>query len=209
MSDYSEVGLLKWGISILVPAISGLSGVAIGAFLTTRRETLNRKYKFIERQLTDFYSPLLAIRMDLKVSGELRLRISNTADSEWRKLCARFEGQPDELRKLSETSGEKFNKIIGYDNEKLRNKDIPAYHKMLEIIQNNMWLAEKSTLKHFPKLIEFVDLWDRFLKETLPGEVVQALDHSEKSLYPLYEDLQHRHDELRAKLSEEKILFKC
>ncbi|MBM9512414.1 hypothetical protein [Desulfogranum marinum] len=76
---------------------------------------------------------------------------------------------------------------------------------MLEIIQNNMWLAEKSTLKHFPKLIEFVDLWDRFLKDTLPGEVVQALGHSEKSLHPLYEDLQQRHDELRAKLSEGKI----
>jgi hypothetical protein len=205
MPDPTDAGLLKWGISILVPAISGLSGVAIGAFLTTRRETINRKYKFIERQLTDFYSPLLAIRMNLKAGGELRLRISNTADSEWRKLCARFEGQPDELRKLSETRGEKFSKIIDYNNEKLKNEDIPAYHKMIEIIQKNMWLAEKSTLEHFPKLIEFVDLWDRFLKDSLPGEVVQALDHSEKSLHPLYEDLQQRHDELRAKLSEGKI----
>jgi hypothetical protein len=119
MPDPTDAGLLKWGISILVPAISGLSGVAIGAFLTTRRETINRKYKFIERQLTDFYSPLLAIRMNLKAGGELRLRISNTANSEWRKLCARFEGQPDELSKLSETRGEKFSKIIDYNNGKL------------------------------------------------------------------------------------------
>ncbi len=112
MPEGSQVELLKWGISILVPAISGLSGVAVGAFLTTRRETVNRKYKFIERQLTDFYAPLLAIRMNLKASGELRLRISNTADSEWRKLCARFEGQPDGLRKLSETRGEQFSEIM-------------------------------------------------------------------------------------------------
>jgi hypothetical protein len=205
MPDGSQVELLKWGISIVVPAISGLLGVAVGAFVTTRRETLNRKYKFIEKQITDFYSPLLAIRMNLKATGELRLRISNTADSEWRKLCARFEGQPDELRKLSETRGKNFSKIIDYNNEKLRNEDIPAYHKMIDIIQDNMWLAEKSTITHFPELIEFVDLWDRFVKETLPGEVVQALGHSEKSLYPLYEDLQQRHDELRAKLSEGKI----
>jgi len=204
MADGSQIELLKWGISIIVPAISGLCGVAVGAFLTSRREKIKRKHQFIAKQLTDFYSPLLAIKKELKASGELRLRISGAADSEWRKLCSRYEGHPEELRKLSETRGDQFNKIIDYNNEILKNETIPAYHRMVEIIRNNMWLAEKSTIQHFPALIEYVEIWDRFMADTLPGEVVMALGHTEESLHPLYEDLQQRHDELREKLAERK-----
>ena len=201
MSEASQGELLKWGISIVVPAISGLFGVAVGAFLTSRRENIKRKYNFIEKQLTDFYSPLLAIRNNLKTTGELRLKISHTADGEWRKLFNGYEGQPNELRKLSESRVDQFHAIVDYNNEKLRNEDIPAYHNMIEIIRKNMWLAEASTIQHFPALIEFVDIWDRFLAGTLPGEVVNALGHDEKSLYPFYDDIQQKHDELREKLA--------
>jgi len=204
MSNPDQIEVLKWGISIMVPAISGLCGVAIGAFLTSRREKLKRKHSFLSKQLTDFYSPLLVIRKELKASGELRLRISSAADIEWRKLCGRYEGQPDELRKLSETRGKRFEKIIDYNNEKLKNEALPAYHRMIKIFRDNMWLAEESTLRHFSALIEYVDIWDRFMAETLPGEVVTALGHTEESLYPLYEDLQKRHDEIRSQLAEGK-----
>ncbi len=204
MSNPGQIEVLKWGISIMVPAISGLCGVAIGAFLASRREKLKRKHSFLSKQLTDFYSPLLVIRKELKASGELRLRISSAADIEWRKLCGRYEGQPDELRKLSETRGKKYEKIIDYNNEKLKNEALPAYHRMIKIYRDNMWLAEKSTLQHFSALIEYVDIWDRFMAEALPGEVVTALGHTEESLCPLYEDLQKRHDEIRSQLAEGK-----
>ena len=163
MPDTGQIELLKWGFSIVVPAISGLCGVAIGAFLTSRREKINRKHSFLSKQLIDFYSPLLIIRKELKFSGERRLKISSAADSEWRKLCSQYEGQPDELRKLSETRGKQFKKIIHYNNELLKNEALPSYHRMIKIIRDNMWLAEKSTLQHFAALIEFVELWDRFM----------------------------------------------
>lgn len=205
MSATNEIGLLRWIISIVLPAISGLTGVIVGAFLTARRENINRKHSFIEKQLSEFYSPLLAIRRNLKATGELRVQISSAADSEWRKLFARYEGNPDELRKLFDTKGKAFDKIIDYNNEKLSTEDIPAYHKMIDIFKKYMYLAEPSTVEHFPKLITFVDIWDRFLAETLPGEVVTALGHSEETLYPLYEDLQEQHDILRSKLSNGKL----
>lgn len=205
MAEPSQFELLKWGISIGVPALSGLVGVVVGAILTNKREGIRRKYEFIKRQLENLYSPLLAIRRNLKATGELRLQISNTANIEWQKLCKRYGGQPDELRNLSETRGKAFEKIIDYNNEKLITEDLPAYHNMIAIIKKNMWLAEASTIEHFPKLIVFVDLWERFLADTLPGEVVKAIGHTEKSLYPLYDDLQKQHDRLRAKLSSGKI----
>jgi len=204
MSVTNQIEILKWGISIAVPAISGLLGVVVGAILTARRENIKRKHDFIEKQLNDFYSPLLAIRKNLEVTGKLRLKISNVADNEWRRLCAELEGRPEALRNLSETRGKAFKKIIDYDNAKLKNEDMPSYHKMIDIVQNNMWLAEPSTLEHFPELISFIDIWDRFIAETLPGEVINAIGHSEKTVYPFYDDLQKCHDKLRAILSEGK-----
>jgi hypothetical protein len=201
MPETGEIEILKWGISIIVPAISGLCGVVVGAFLTARREKLNRKYSFFSKQLTDLYSPLLVLRRELKAWGELRVRISQTADREWRKLCDRFEGQPDELRKLSETRGVKFKKIIDYNNENLKTEAFPSYHRMIQIIRDNMWLAEKSTLQYLPALIEYVDIWDRFMADTLPGEVVNALGHSEETLYPFYDDIQKNHDRIRDQLA--------
>ena len=201
MPETGEIELLKWGISTIIPAISGLFGVVVGALLTARREKLNRKYSFLSRQLSEFYSPLLVIRRELKAWGELRLRISQTAGIEWQKLCERFEGQPEELRKLSETKWNRFEKIIDYNNENLEKEALPSYHRMIQIIRDNMWLAEKSTLQHFPALIEYVDIWDRFMAGTIPGEVVNALGHSEESLHPFYDDIQKNHDRIRAQLA--------
>ena len=58
-----------------------------------------------------------------------------------------------------------------------------------------MWLAESPTLAHYPTLVEFVEIWNRV--DTLPGAVATKLEHSEKKLYPLYDDLKSNFDSLR------------
>ncbi len=203
MTDGNNVSLLQWGISIAVPA-AGLCGVAGAAFLTAWREKIKRKHEFLAKQLTDFYSPLLAIREELKARGELRVRISRTANIEWQKMCSRYEDQPQELTKVTRERGDQFKKIIEYNNETLEKEDIPAYHRMIDIFRRNIWLAEPSTVQHFSALLEFVNIWDRYLAGSLPGEVIGALNHSEECLYPLYDDLKLRHDELRIKLAKGK-----
>jgi len=202
MSEGNSLSLLQWGISIAVPAISGLCGVAVGAFLTARREKTNRRHEFLSKQLTDFYSPLLALRKEIEAIGKVRVRIGGVADKVWRKMCDRYHGNPHELQKLTQEKGDKFTKIIDYDNEYLETETIPAYHRMIDIFTKNIRLAEPATVKHFPALLEFVNIWDRFLSGSLPAEVIKALNHSEKSLYPLYEDLQRQHDKLRDKLAK-------
>jgi hypothetical protein len=83
MADQNSLSLLQWGISVTVPAVSGLCGVAVGAFLTAWREKTNRHREFVAKQLTDFYSPLLAIRKELKAMRDIELKISGAADSAW------------------------------------------------------------------------------------------------------------------------------
>jgi hypothetical protein len=202
MADQNSVSTLQWGISIAVPAVAGLCGVAVGALLNVLREKANRHREFLEKQLTDFYSPLLAIRTELKAMRDTEIKISRAADSAWKKLCQSYEGNPEGLRKVTEERREAFTRIIDYNNEYLEKECIPSYHRMIEVFRRNMWLAEPSTVAHFPFLLEFVDIWDRFLSGALPGEVIQELGHSEESLQPLYGELQKKHDELRGKLSE-------
>jgi len=75
---------------------------------------------------------------------------------------------------------------------------------MVAIFREKLWLAEPDTRAYLPALIEFVDLWDRWLAESVPGEVIEKLGHSEKHLHPFYEHLEKRHDELRSVLAARK-----
>ena len=196
------IELLRWVTSVAVPALAGLAGVSLGAWLTGRREMRQRRHQFISDQLRHFYSPLLGIRSEIKMRSDLRLRISHAADSEWRALCEFMEpAGPEALRDLTERRSTEFERIIEYDNQQLAEKLIPAYKQMVVIFRENMWLAETETRAHFGKLIEFVEIWERWLARSLPAEVLQRLQHSEEQLHPLYAHLQQKHDELRNRLA--------
>jgi hypothetical protein len=200
-SDTNYIELVRWGISIGIPAVSGLGGVMLGAWLSGRRETRQRQLTFVERQLLDFYSPLLGIRSEIRMRSELRVRVHNTADAEWRRLCEEKKLIGVEaLQKLTDERGKEFTEIIEYDNRQLKEELIPAYRKMVNLFRDNMWLAEAETKEYFRPLLEFVELWERWLAKTLPSEVIQSLEHGEESLHPFYDHLQNKHDELREKL---------
>lgn len=198
-STQETTELVRWGLSILVPAISGLGGVAIGAWLTARQGRKQRKYAFVEKQLREFYSPLLGIRLEIRMRSELRARIHTVANNQWKKLCAeaREAGGPDQLRKLSDERFPEFKRLTEYDNRQLTEELLPAYRQMIDIFRKNLWLAEPETQRHFGKLVEFIDLWDRWIDKAIPPEVIEALQHGEESLYPFYEHLEQAHRELQ------------
>ena len=202
-NDTNCIELIRWGISIGIPAASGLGGVMLGAWLSGMRETRQRRLVFIEKQLCDFYSPLLSIRSEIRMRSELRVKINQTADTEWRRLNEeKRELGVEALQKLTNERGKEFTEIIEYDNRQLKEELIPAYRKMVNLFRDNMWLAEAETKKYFESLLEFVELWERWLAKSLPPEVIKALEHGEESLHPFYDHLQNKHDELRKKLEE-------
>ncbi len=194
--------ILQWGISITVPAIAGLCGVLLGGFLTVWRENATRRHEWASKQLTEFYPPLLAIRRELRALGETRVRIGGVANTVWQEKCRLFEGQPQELERLSRDEFPGFQRTIEHENQALINESMPAYHKMVDVFRAKMWLAEPSTVAHFPLLLAFVNVWDRYLAGSLPGEVADRLEaNSEDTLEPLYQDLEQRHEELRTKIA--------
>jgi hypothetical protein len=202
-NDTNFLKLIHWGISIGIPAASGLGGVMLGAWLSGKRETRQRQLEFIKKQLRDFYSPLLGIRSEIRMRSELRVKIHKAANTEWQRLCEKTKDFEVEARqKITEERGNEFKEIIEYDNRQLKEELIPAYRKMVNLFRNNMWLAEDETKKYFKSLLEFVELWERWLDRSLPTEVIQTLEHGEESLHPFYDHLQNKHDELRNKLQE-------
>ena len=93
-----------------------------------------------------------------------------------------------------------FEKIIHEDNRQLVDELMPCYRDMVNLFRDKMGLAEPSTLEHFGALVEFVEIWDRWLDETIPAEVPGALEHGEEKLYPLYDDLSRQFRRLQKEL---------
>ncbi len=168
MDELQAFEVVRWGFSIAVPATAGLLGVVIGAWLTSRREKVQRRLGFIERQLKGLYSPLLGIRKEIELRSELRVRIHDATGAAWRDLCedARGRGGVDALQELSDKRGPVFKGLIEYDNTQFRQELMPAYRKMVTTFRDNLWLAERETQAYLGPLIEFVDLWDRWISDS-------------------------------------------
>ena len=72
---------------------------------------------------------------------------------------------------------------------------------MLKLFVDKMFLSEPSTRTHFTELVNFVEVWDRWLGKSLPAEVLKRLDYGERRLSLFYEDLEQHFERLRAQLA--------
>lgn len=189
--DFIEI--LRLSIPFAAPVVAGLGGVIIGQWLIGRNESAKRRLDFAEKQLRELYSPLLGIRSEIRALSELRVRVQDEAGVVWRELAGR-------QRALDREKEKKFLGIIEHHNEQRRSILIPHYRKMASALREGFFLAEASKREHLPALIEFVELWERFLDKTIPAEVIGRLDVTEENLKPLYENVENTFLELRQKL---------
>jgi hypothetical protein len=186
-------------LASLLPALFGLAGVALGAWLIQRRERIQRQLAFVERQLREFYSPLWGLRREIEVRSELRVRIQDAAAATWSELTNVPCENPAVARELDEQHSA-FQRLIEYDNDAFKQDLLPGYRKMAMIFRENLWLADPDTQEFYPELMEYLELWERHLREALPGEVLVRLGHTEAKLHPFYAHLKARHDSLRESL---------
>src|SRR5208337_1031409 len=105
-------------IPVLIPAGSGLFGVALGGILTSWNQRKERRERFISDQLREFYAPMLGIRERLRAKGEVRLKVSKAARTAWPREI----GEAPEAR---EQLSPQYEKIIEYENQQLKEELIP------------------------------------------------------------------------------------
>jgi hypothetical protein len=166
----------------------------LGAFLTARGQKAERRNARIRQQVDEFYAPLLAMRVQILTKSTVRTKIEGAASAAWRQLAERT--QKEKLQALLTERFPDWEKIIAENNRQLVEELFPTYRQMIDVFSTHMGLAEPSTRLHFGALVEFVDVWDGWIKDTIPKEVVEQLGHSEDNLAPFYQELYDQLDRL-------------
>jgi hypothetical protein len=182
-------------VDLLIPAASALLGVFVGGLITYFIQRQDRKHERYKTQL-DFYSQLIAIRMQICSKGETRVELSALSEKAWQE-----EVKENSRDVLDKEIWPAYENIIKDNNEQLKEVTIPLYAQMLDYWTKNMSLSEPSTQDFFPNLVRYVDIWQRHLRHPLPAKVILALGELEKKLlYPLYDENNKQASRLRKKL---------
>ena len=77
---------------------------------------------------------------------------------------------------------------------------MPAYRKMLAVFREKIWLAEPATRDCFTPLVEFTDIWERTLVDTISPDIVTAMGHDAQNLRSLHRNIESTHDRQRQRL---------
>lgn len=186
--------VLDNSVAPLCTLLAGFIGVRYGL----EQIRIQKRIEFIERQLSEFYSPLLSYREEIRSKSALRARISSLAGEAWQEVCDRnpkpFINHDNECQP--------YKKIIEYDNQQLRTCLLPLYKRMLAVFNEKYWLAEPETRKYYSDFCDFIELWDRAESDSLPADVIRKVNHSEDKLIPFYNDLAEKVVVLRKKLCQ-------
>jgi hypothetical protein len=154
----------------------------------------------MREQLEGFYSVLLAIRMQIRAKSHLRERLRTIANEAWQEELKPAGDDPQAKARIENIAWPYYHKILDYDQRQLDEEILPLYREMLSHMTKHMGLAEGSTLNHYELLVEFLEIWNRGLQQTLPAKVVNRIGHEEARLHPFYEELEMQAKRLRVQL---------
>lgn len=187
--------------AIVIPSItSTVGGAFFWLWICSCREQGRRKRAFIEKQVQELYSPLVAILRQVRALCEERRR---TAERAWDESCreARAQGDQEALQRLNAARSILVRALAREKDEQWKSQVLARYKVMLQIFQEKIWLAEEHTCALFQKLNVYVELWERGLDRAIPVEVIAWLNVREADILPLYEDLEQTFQNLRSKMA--------
>ena len=190
--------------AFLLTMLSALVGAVIVYVFGIRKLSVQLRYAFIEKQLSEFYSPIAGYRKRIRTKSELREKISGAAGASWQELCAPY-SEANQIMHNNEELFAPYKSMIEYDNQQFREEFMPLYRKMLDVFTEKYWLADADTRAYYQGFLEFVEIWERFLAEALPGEVIKKLGHTEENVRPFYEHLEQKLSALQAEIKDQRF----
>ena len=195
-------------LNTIIAATAGLLGVGLGGAITLFNQRRQRADERIQRQLSEFYAPFLGIRMRILAKSELRVKSSGAHGAAWAELFAvpRAQGNTELLKKITDEKWPAFEEAQKYSEREWIEEIVPLYRRMLDLFTDKMWLAEPSTRRHFGVLVEFVEIWNRYIAGGIANEAVPLLGHDEDKVKPLYEDVANHVEGLSEKLRRSAVV---
>lgn len=163
--------------TLLLQFFSALVGGLIVYVFGIRKLSIELRSAFIQKQMSEFYSPIAGYRKRIRAKSKVRGKVSAAASEAWKELCAPYSEAKQPMLNHEELYAP-FGKIIEYDNKQLREELMPLYRKILDLFTEKYWLAEEDTRAYYQDFLEFVEVRERYLAEALPGEVIRKLEHS-------------------------------
>jgi len=186
--------------AILWQILSALIGAVVVYVFGIRQLSIQRRNAFIEKQLSEFYSPIAGYRKRIRTKSELREKIAAVTNEAWQEVCER--APTNSAATNRDDLFAPFIKTIEYDNEQFRNELMPLYRKMLDVFTEKYWLADPDTRDYYQSFLEFVEVWERNLAKAIPGEVITKLGHAEKIVHPFYDHLERRISDLQTEVKD-------
>ncbi len=178
-------------IKFVVPPLATLLAGYIGVRHGLKQIKIEKRLGFVEKQLKEFYSPLLGIHKEIKAKSDFRLKVETISSRQWKENAT----------KGIEQSVKSVDDEINYNNRQLNEEFLPMYRELLNIFKNGYWLAEPETKKFYSELVEYVEGWNRWKGKGATGETMKEIGHSEDKLKPFYKELEERTEILRQELS--------
>jgi hypothetical protein len=90
-----------------------------------------------------------------------------SVNTSWTEICDRH-AKANQIMNNHDELFAPYRKIFEYDNRQLTVELIPLYRKMLDVFTEHYWLADSDTRAYYQEFLEFVEVWERFLAESLP-----------------------------------------
>jgi hypothetical protein len=168
-------------LSILSSLLSGLIGAAVVYYFGIRQDARQRRLAFLERQLTEFYAPLAGLRKQIRAKSELREKVFSAA--------------------AIDAAAGKFPATIEYYNKQFLEELVPKYREMLALFTERYHLADAETRTFYPLFLEYVEIWNLWLAESIAAEAVKSLDHREEKVKPFYEHLERKMQQLQDEIA--------
>ncbi|MAB51577.1 MULTISPECIES: hypothetical protein [unclassified Marinobacter] len=176
---------------ILMQFFSALVGALVVYIFGVRKSSIDVRNAFFQKQLSEFYSPIAGYRKRIQSKSEIREKVSSVAQEAWKEAVAK-RNPAWETKDEREKEFEPYGKIIEYDNAQLREELIPLYREILRIFTEKYWLADEDTREYYESFSEFIEIWERYLSEALPSNVLIKLHHSEEELHGFYEHVERK-----------------
>lgn len=182
--------------TILLPAlISILSAILVFEWKFRREFQTKKKAEFLEKQITEFYNPMVVLRKKILAQSKIRVEVEKILDEDCKSGF--YRRRDDDI----------FSKIIEKHDKDFENIIMPNYRKMLEIFDDKYYLADESVQEWYNEFYRFVHLWDDWLYgplQQLEFESKNRLEIKEERVTKFYELLEKY---LKDKTSEYKKLF--
>ena len=186
--------------TLISSLLSALVGAIIVYVFGIRKLSIEIRNAFVQKQLSEFYSPIAGYRKRIQTKSKLRTKVAEAADTAWNAICARHsQTEMPNHEKLFAP----YKMIIEYDNKQLREELMPLYRKILDLFTEKYWLADEKTRIYYQNFLAFVEIWERYLAEALPGEVLTKLGHAEENVLPFYEHIENKLSTLQTEIKHQ------